>query len=71
MYIGKYCQQFVGETSLLTGEAPNADVVTVAATRYVSWPQEELRRVLEGSADLRAAWQMVIGADLVGKLRAA
>jgi hypothetical protein len=63
--------QFIGEMSFLTGEAPNADVVTLEATRYVSWPQDELRRVLKSNADLRAAWQMAIGTDLIGKLRAA
>jgi hypothetical protein len=63
--------QFAGEMSFLTGKAPNADVVAVAPTRYVSWKQTELKTALERSADLRAAWQMVIGTDLVGKLQVA
>ena len=63
--------RFVGEMSFLTGEVPNADVVTQESSRYVSWPKAELTRLLTGNADLRAAWQMVIGTDLVAKLKPA
>jgi hypothetical protein len=59
---------FVGEMSFMTGERPTADVVAVDKTRLVSWPQEELRKLLESAVDLRAAVQGVIGADLVAKL---
>jgi len=63
--------QFVGEMSFLTGEHPNADVVTLEASRVVSWPTQALRAVLEGNAELRAAVQMVIGSDLAMKLKPA
>jgi Popeye protein conserved region len=63
--------QFVGEMSFITGEPPGADVVAIDSIRYVSWPKAELRSFLAEHPSLRAAWQAVLGADLVGKLRAA
>ena len=63
--------RFVGEMSFITGEAPTADVVAVEAVRYVSWPKNELNAFLAQHPALRAAWQAVLGADLVSKLRAA
>lgn len=62
--------RFVGEMSFITGEAPTADVVALDPIRYVSWPKAELRAFLAEHPALRAAWQAVLGADLVGKLRA-
>jgi len=62
--------QLVGEMSFLTGESPNADVVVLEPTRFVSWPKAELRKFLERNPDLRSALQMVIGTDLASKLRA-
>ena len=63
--------RFVGEMSFITGDAPTADVVAIDAVRYVSWPMAELRAFLAEHPSLRAAWQAVLGADLVSKLRAA
>lgn len=63
--------RFVGEMSFITGDAPTADVVAVDAVRYVSWPKKELNAFLADHPALRAAWQAVLGADLVSKLRAA
>jgi CRP-like cAMP-binding protein len=63
--------RFVGEMSFITGEAPTADVVAIEAIRYVSWPKVELKKFLAAHPPLRAAWQSVLGADLVSKLRAA
>jgi hypothetical protein len=63
--------RFVGEMSFLTGAAPNADVVAIDPVRTASWKQTELRAALRGNAELRAAVQMVIGEDLVAKLRPA
>jgi hypothetical protein len=62
---------FVGEMSFLGGGAPNADVVALGPTRLLSWLQKDLREVLAGSAELRAAVQKVIGEDLIAKLRPA
>ena len=63
--------RFVGEMSYITGQAPQADVVAAEATRIVAWPQRELRAFLAKNAELRAMMQMVIGEDLVAKLRPA
>ena len=63
--------RFIGEMSFITGEAPTADVVALDAVKYVSWPKKELTKFLADHPTLRAAWQAVLGADLVNKLRAA
>ena len=63
--------RFVGEMSFLTGELPGAEVRARAPLRVAAWPTDALRRFLEGNPDLRATWQLVIGTDLVQKLRAA
>ena len=61
--------RFVGEMSFLTGEAPAADVEAVTSTRLVTWPTPALKEFLAENADLRATMQLVIGTDLVTKLR--
>jgi hypothetical protein len=63
--------RFVGEMSFLTGERPTADVVAIDPVRTVSWQKRELRALLGQNAELRAAVQMVIGEDLIAKLRPA
>jgi CRP-like cAMP-binding protein len=63
--------KFIGEMSFITGEPPSADVVALEETRYVAWPKPELKRFLAGNPPLRAALQLIIGTDLVAKLRAA
>jgi hypothetical protein len=63
--------QFIGEMSFITGEPPSADVVATEDTRVVSWPKAELTKFLSNNQPLRAAMQLVIGTDLVAKLRAA
>jgi CRP-like cAMP-binding protein len=63
--------KFIGEMSFITGEAPSADVVALEETRYVAWPKQELTEFLAGNPPLRAALQLIIGTDLVAKLRAA
>jgi len=62
--------RFVGEMSFLTGQAPAADVETLTKTRVVAWPTSALKKFLADNPDLRSAMQLVIGTDLVAKLRA-
>jgi hypothetical protein len=62
---------FIGEMSFLTGKRPNADVVTIEATRVVAFPRETLRALLSDNVELRAAVQSAIGEDLIAKLRPA
>jgi hypothetical protein len=61
--------QFAGEMSFLTGAPTAAAVHVVEPTRVVSWPTPELERFLVKHPSLRAALQLVIGRDLVAKLR--
>ena len=63
--------KFIGEMSFITGEPPSADVIALEETRYVAWPKQELQRFLADNPPLRAALQLIIGTDLVAKLRAA
>jgi hypothetical protein len=60
---------FAGEMSFLSGGTPNADVVALEPTTVVSWPNRKLRAVLDANVALRAGVQMVIGEDLVAKLK--
>lgn len=62
--------RFIGEMSFLSGQAPTADVTARGPTRLVVWPAAELRAFLAGAPDLRSALQLVLGNDLVTKLRA-
>jgi CRP-like cAMP-binding protein len=62
--------KFIGEMSFLTGDKPTADVVAVEPTRVLAWQKEKLNKFLGENPDLRSALQLVIGTDLVGKLRA-
>ena len=61
--------QFIGEMSFLTGSKTSASVEAKDALRYVRWPKEQLTRFLERNPDLRAALQMIMGVDLVAKVR--
>ncbi|MBI4951876.1 MAG: cyclic nucleotide-binding domain-containing protein [Myxococcales bacterium] len=62
--------QFVGEMAFLTRELPKADVVVVEPARLASLDAAGLRRSVAHDAELRAAVQGILGADLAGKLRA-
>lgn len=61
--------QFVGEMTFLSGKRPRVEVVAARDARIASLESAALRRLLDGSADLRAAVQAILGRDLVEKLR--
>lgn len=63
--------QFIGEMSFLTQEKASADVEARDAARLVSWPQEELKTLLEKYGDMDAKIRGLIGFDLVRKLKEA
>jgi hypothetical protein len=63
--------QLVGEMSFLTDAKTSAAVVATEPTRYLWVSSEALRALFEKQPALRAGMQMVIGHDLVAKLRAA
>jgi hypothetical protein len=60
---------FIGEMSFLTGADPTADVVLDEPARLVAWPKDALKKLLDKHAELRSQLQMIIGTDLVNKLK--
>jgi hypothetical protein len=61
--------KFIGEMSFLTAQAPAADVETISPMRLLVWPSPALKDFLAHNPELRAALQLVLGTDLVAKLR--
>ena len=61
--------QFIGEMGFATEQRTSADVVAIAPTRYVWWPREALAHFLNDRVELRAAIELILGADLANKLR--
>ena len=61
--------QFIGETSFITDDIAPANVVALEHTRYVSWPKLVLEKFLKNNSDLRAVFQMILGADLITRLQ--
>jgi CRP-like cAMP-binding protein len=62
--------RFVGEMSYLTGARTTASVEAIEPTTCLCWTKASLTRLLDADPSLRAAVQLVIGRDLVTKLRA-
>lgn len=60
---------FIGEMSLLTGEATTADVVALGDVEYMTWPAERLKRLRLRSPMAWTRLQSVLGHDLVEKIR--
>jgi hypothetical protein len=60
---------FIGEMSYLTGARTTASVQVVEPARYLVWKNASLKALLDSDAALRSAVQLVIGRDLVSKLR--
>lgn len=61
--------RFVGEMSFLTGSPPKADVVAKTQLRIARLDGAALELLLADRAELRAALQSILGADLSEKLR--
>ena len=61
--------QLVGEMSFLTGRPTTASVVAVTPSRYVRLPKAGLTKLFDREPDIRVAMQMVIGHDLVAKVK--
>jgi hypothetical protein len=59
---------FIGEISFIKGGPATATVRTVVPTRYVSWPKEELRKLLQRNPSMAATLQTVFTEDLTKKL---
>jgi hypothetical protein len=59
---------FIGEISFITGGKATASVRAVEPTRYISWPKDELRHLLNRNPSMRFAMQSVFSSDLTKKL---
>ena len=61
---------FIGEMSYIHGGDATATVRTVRPTRYLSWPQDELRKLLKRNPTMDVAMGTVFHMDLTQKLAA-
>jgi hypothetical protein len=61
--------RFVGEITYLTASPPKADVIVSERARLACIDAPRLRSLLDRDADLCAAFQAVLGADMAEKLR--
>lgn len=62
--------QLIGEMAFLTDAATSAAVVARETTHYYALPSAALRALFKRHPGLRTGVQMIIGTDLVAKLRA-
>ena len=61
----------IGEMTYIGGGMATATVTTLRPTRYLVWPQLELRQLLKRNPTMAVAMQSVFNVDLVRKLGAA
>jgi hypothetical protein len=59
---------FIGEVSFITGGAATATVRALQPTRYVSWPKEAIKQLLNRNPSMRFAMQAMLSTDLSKKL---
>jgi hypothetical protein len=59
---------FIGEVSFITGGAATATVRALQPTRYVAWPKEAIRQLLNRNPSMRFAMQAMLSTDLSKKL---
>jgi hypothetical protein len=60
---------FFGEMSFLTGDKASATVRAHDETRYLAWPQGELRLMLNRNPSIKFAFHSILSNDLTKKLR--
>lgn len=59
---------FMGELRFITGQPAVADVVFSTEARYVSWDTVTLRKILKRNSRLKAAFEVLISANIASKL---
>lgn len=59
---------FIGEVSFITGGAATATVRALRPTRYVAWPKEAIRQLLNRNPSMKFAMQAMLSTDLSKKL---
>ncbi len=60
---------FVGEMSVLTGHPVSTDVIIKESVKYVWWDLEDLEKIEKQNLSLYNRFMMVVGRNLVKKLR--
>lgn len=58
----------IGEMSYIRGGAATATVRAARPTRYLAWPKEELRKMLQRNPTMDVAMNSVFTIDLTKKL---
>jgi len=59
---------FIGEVSFITGGAATATVRALQPTRYVAWPKEAIKQLLNRNPSMKFAMQAMLSTDLSKKL---
>jgi CRP-like cAMP-binding protein len=59
---------FIGEVSFITGGAATATVRALQPTRYIAWPKDAIRHLLNRNPSMRFAMQALLSTDLSKKL---
>lgn len=59
---------FIGELTFITGGAATATVKALQSTRYIAWPKEAMRQLLNRNPSMRFAMQSLLSTDLSKKL---
>jgi hypothetical protein len=59
---------FIGEVSFIAGGAATATVRALRPTRYVAWPKEAIKKLLNRNPSMRFAMQAMLSTDLTKKL---
>ena len=62
--------QFIGSISYVTEELAPANIVSLEATRYVTWPKSKLQDYMKKNPDLHAALKTTLAIDLTRWLEA-
>jgi len=61
--------EFIGEMSVLTGEPASSDVVVLDSARYCYWSLKDLNRLESKNLALYNRFMMIVGQNVVEKLR--
>ena len=59
---------FIGEVSFITGGQATATVRALMPTRYIAWPKEAIKQLLNRNPSMRFAMQAMLSTDLSKKL---
>jgi len=59
---------FIGEVSFITGGGATATVRALRPTRYVAWPKQGIKQLLNRNPSMRFAMQSILSTDLSKKL---